>query len=709
MKTAPGLDSNEWSQRNVSGWTDSTSAGVIIAVLVIIYVTFFNPILRYDGIQYMAPARSLLIDGNLNTYDEGVYYTQPGWSDVSKRKITGRPPPIISYVSAPDYTSRGYRFVVFPIGNPIIWLPPLGLCHLVISGIPALQTLFPADGFSLPYRLGLGWWSFLIGATGLVIAYKILRIWYRPVVACVSSLFVFTSGNIIQFVTRDVTFSHCIDFLLINASIMMFLKLANDSEQNRQPIESHLFWGILSGYTFIVRYQDVVLIILPLWYYIFEPDRHKGNRWRNPILFLTGLLFSTGLQLFYWKILYGSWLISNRLMGTGCLASFQPLKPQLLDMLFSRFHGLFNWMPWMLVLTIAYLLFIKRNKRFGILFLIIMVIQTYYISSRSEWWNLGFSVRRYAGWNLFFMIGAAEIFSRCGRPVEKIACTTVVVLTSFWSWLFQICYHSMSRCGHIYKHLIRDSSPYHPVTYHPILPSRIDVIRAIVHLKTWFAEYTLFPGIVEFFKTNYSLVAIALLSCHILFLIVLSIWIQYLKKTTLPLRNLLAVSLLFILIVSVWMIQSDIHSKDVIVHRLSQNRRNDIHQVVRIPVASEFMGENVFLDLSDEPITFTRPDPVNAQWGFALLGSTMGNDKATVAVRLKRDGVVFDEKRFGMKAGITPDVVRIEVPWKEVSDDRYWYVMRSEPTDESAVPDSWDIVLIEGESVQLGAFWHYLD
>ncbi len=58
----------------------------LFCALVLVYIVFFHPILRYDGIHYMATARCLIIDGNLNTYDEGAYFIQPGWNDVSKEK-----------------------------------------------------------------------------------------------------------------------------------------------------------------------------------------------------------------------------------------------------------------------------------------------------------------------------------------------------------------------------------------------------------------------------------------------------------------------------------------------------------------------------------------------------------------------------------------------------------------------------------------------
>jgi len=343
-------------------WTDRHSYFAISLFIVLVYCVFFSPVIRFDGIHYIAPARSLVIDGNLNTYDENFYFIQPGWNDVEKRQITGRQIPIISYVAAPDYTTRGYRYVVFPIGNMLTWLPAVFVSHFATE---SLNLPFEKDGFSRPYRIVLGWWSFFIGIAGVIVAYRILRFWFSPAVSCSALLFVFGSGNIIPFMTHDITFSHTPDFLLINLSLLyyLFLRYPEKNSDLNSNWRNHAAWGIVISFAVIVRYQDIALLLLPFSLYIFE-RKTAGHR-LSVIAFLLAFFLTAGLQLTYWKILYGSFFVSPYLMGASNLASFNPLKPQFLPMLFSRYHGLFNWMPWLFPVTITFVLFMRRGRWFA--------------------------------------------------------------------------------------------------------------------------------------------------------------------------------------------------------------------------------------------------------------------------------------------------------------------------------------------------------
>lgn len=210
--------------------------------------------------------------------------------------------------------------------------------------------------------------------------------------------------------THDVTFSHSPDFLLINLSLLyyLFLRYPKKSSDLTYDWQNHAVWGIIIGFAVIVRYQDIALLLLPFSLYVFE-GKTAGYR-KSVIAFLLAFFLTTGLQLTYWKILYGSFFISPYLMGASNLASFNPLQPQILPMLFSRYHGLFNWMPWLFPVTITFVLFLRRGRWFAWITLALMSSQLYYISTRTEWWNLGFSVRRVSGWSIFLCWEQRNLF-----------------------------------------------------------------------------------------------------------------------------------------------------------------------------------------------------------------------------------------------------------------------------------------------------------
>lgn len=702
MKTAPGPGSTDHpaDTRRLAVWPE----WAIIAALIAVYGVFFNPIVRFDGLQYIAPARSLVIDGNLNTYDEGAYFVKPGWNDVSKRVIHGRLPPIISYVSAPDYTPRGYRFVVFPIGNPVIWLPPLWLCHSVYSQLEFLHFLAAPDGFSFPYRLAMGWWSFLIGSTGLLVAYRILLNFYGPGISAASALFIFASGNLIQFITRDVTFSHSSDFLLINLSFLIFWRIINGQPEGRLDFREHFLLGIIIGAATIIRYQDIALLIMPGWIYLAQPGLRIRSRIRSLMVFIAGFLPIISLQLIYWKILYGSYLVSGRMMGTSDLASFNPLRPQLLEMLFGQFHGLFNWMPWLLIASAGFILFIRKQKRFGWIFLAIMLSQTYYIASRTEWWNLGFSVRRYSGWLLFFMLGTAELLVRLRTRPRKLLTGIIATAIVIWSWLFQIGFLSQSHPGSILRKLIGDASPWRIGSCIPIVPERHELVSAALHLKVWFSEFSWLVQLKQLIAHGHPGLAVMLAAANILFLFGLTVWIRVLIRDQRWFKHawiFAAVCTPFLIAV---IVRSDMRSETITVHRLGNDGKSETHQEVRIPPDDIFWGENVFRTLEEQAGSFMHPASEPSAIGFWLLGCDR-REPLSVEIKVEYADGETNRRLFRIGAG-GEDATQVKPLWAQAGPDVDWYVLRSDLSGYSKRPERWEITTADGAKCLLAGFWH---
>lgn len=714
MKTVPGHSLTEKADKYSGTWTDRQSAWAFCVFACAVYCVFFSPILRYDGILYMAPARSLVIDRNLNTYNESFYYSIPGWNDVSKREITGNRRQLLGYVYAPDYTARGYRYTVFPIGNAFTWTPAVLASHLAWSGISRWAPVYANDGFSIPYQIALGWWSFLIGWAGMAAAYRILRFWYRPGEACGAALFAFATGNVIPFLTHDVTFSHSIDFFLINLSVLLFLQIRKQTASTNAEGDrnAHILWGICMGYAVIVRYQDVALMLLPLVVYLscLFPNRTKS--WKPLISFAAGFTLISGLQIVYWKILYGSCFISGQLMGVGKLASFDPCQPQIMSMLLSRFHGLYNWMPWLLPLTIGFFLFIRRDKVFGFLFVLIMVMQIYYISSRSEWWNLGFSVRRVSGWTIFFMIGAAEITALSKRKLYTFCLIIMSLFIGVWAWLFKISYLIRETEDSIFTRLIGDANPFQHTNFTPVIPSLQDYVKAFSGLRTWFLHVAWTKDIFMAIQKNAFDSAGIWIICHILFICFCSFMVLHLMSGRLPGKKVFVISLsAYILIFYAWMIQSDLVSEDIAVQRIGKNGLMPGFQRIRIQDASCFEGENSILRISNQPVRFDYPSHRTGINGFWLLGlpGDAGSGDSVVRVTLLRN----NRRLYStvVHIGRTGDerVVELRKPWGDTEYLYRWFRFRTDFEGMIDQPDAWELSLVEGADIVVGAFWHAQD
>ncbi len=711
MKTVPG---RKFRRKSKPGWTDTHSAFAISIFIALVYIVFFNPVLRYDGLLYMSPARSLLFDGNLNTYNESCYYSIPGWSDVAEREITGNRRILVSYVYAPEYTHRGYRYVVFPIGNPVTWLPPLAFTQAIHRWAPMQLPHFAEDGFSFPYRMTLGWWSFIIGITGIILAYRILRRWYDPFVSCFSVLFVTGAGNLIPFITHDVTFSHGVDFLLINAVILMFFEIRDQYLNiNQKPtIHEHFLWGLLIAYATIVRYQVVVLLVFPVVLYIYMFLKKSAFKWQQPLTFIAGFAFTTGLQFTYWKILYGRFLISTDLMGTGKLESFSPLEPQIIPMLFSRFHGFYNWLPWMLPLTIAALFIIRKDKLFGLLFVFVMASQFYYIATRSEWWNLGFSVRRFSSWSLFFMLGAAEISSYARNIKSRIILLIFAVPILIWTWLFKIHYLMRTSANSIFPQILHNAIPYYHDNFKPVVPRLAYIIDGISALSVWFTQHIWTSSLQHFFKTNQYALFLGLLTAHVFFLTICILFVVYFTaRQSLSKKTLLIALTSYFGVFYICMTASDYLSENILAHKIVRGKPVSMVQEIRLRKGRYFEGENSVAELSNEPLVFDHPEQVNNPVAWWLIGvkKNSENISAELEISIRKHDTVYSRKTIPLDPSGSGDVVSLERPWGDASYHHEWFRIKTDFSDIVAVPEQWEISASEEVGAVVGALWHIPD
>ncbi len=459
---------------------DRTALIIIYGTLFGYYMFFFSPKLRFDSLKYIETARSILFDGDLNTCNEEKYFTEPGWNHYQGQPIFSTKRQLISFMAIPDVSNRGYHYTFFPMGATIFWFFPMLFTKAIFGCKLEFLSGFPDNGYSTPYLLALSYWNLLWFMIGVRIAYHVLRQFFSISVSLISFIAVIGCGNILPFVFIDVGFSHALDFVLVTAF------LAAHGHYRLRPDPSRaFFWGALAGFAVIVRYQDIFLLILPVIEFLFELKTASSSRqrWmlsRNMGCFLLGFFLCCGIQLLYWQLLHGEIFPATSAMGTSGIPSFNVWQPELMAMFFSRFHGLFSWMPLLLPTFIGLLLFPIMHRRLGFIYIFIFMAQIYYNSTRTEWWNLGFGVRRFSGYLIFFMIGFGTILSLIHS--KKIRATLCIVLVPLllWNLLFMGAYYQEQQSGGtIISRLTGNGSPYQPPDYGIVVPSQ-DMIKDIM-------------------------------------------------------------------------------------------------------------------------------------------------------------------------------------------------------------------------------------
>lgn len=592
----------------------------IFAFFTMCCVLFISPRLRYDSLVYISTARSICLNQDLNVYDEDTYYTTAGWEDVTQRKKLGSPDKLLKYFNRPDYTEMGYRFPLFPIGNTIFWLSP----YAALSGLCALDivTFQPCSGYSWPWIGSLTLWGILWFLIGIVICFFTLNQFFRLDLTTISIIAILGFGNSLPFVLIDPCFSHSLDFLLHAGCLAITVQM-----HKKPSVMSGFLWGVLIGFSIIVRYQNVFLLVFPFLYLIhvmWQKLRDKNTQQINQfVAFLLGFLMFLSVQVLYWKIISGSFWITPAQFGASNLPSLNPLNPQLIPMLFSRFHGFFSWMPGMMIAGIGVLCFFKKDRWIAAGILITIILHTYYNSSRSEWWNLGFGVRRFVGPSIYFMIGLASILEYC-KPkllIRIVSLLTVTILV-IWNLLFIGLFYQdsgMSDRG-LLQQLIQSTRASARFDYGWIGP-RIDKTTVLFSgFCQWIQKDALVPRSLLNPNTmpEHAKEMAILISTGLVLILILTIWGSYrwlrcLNRDT-RIVTILSQSavILWVLTVAI-LIHFDIRSDSRMVARLPAT--GNMLQLIPLKLApsSIFWGENVWKSLGSNMNEFSLSKPTECR------------------------------------------------------------------------------------------------
>jgi hypothetical protein len=169
--------------------------------------------------------------------------------------------------------------------------------------------------------------------------------------------------------------------------------------------------GALAGAAALMRWQDAIFVLVPLV---------EVLAWRSPVRTRLAGLAVAGLcaaavfspQMAVWHALYGQPLAIPQ--GPSFM---QWSSPHLVDVLFSRNHGLFTWAP-MLVTSVAGLVVMRRRLGSAWPALVVVVLVSWYVNAAvADWWaGEAFGARRFLSLFPLFVLGTALWLEADGKP-----------------------------------------------------------------------------------------------------------------------------------------------------------------------------------------------------------------------------------------------------------------------------------------------------
>lgn len=317
-----------------------------------------NCICAYDGFGYYMYLPSLIHTGDLNM--------QPAWADSLQKKYCGG---AIMYQLAP--MKNGNYIAVYQMGQAYIEAPAFFIGHIFAKTLG-----YKADGFSIPYHIAFLCNALLFIFLGLFYLKKLLRLFFSPRLTILLLLICYVGTN--YWITAALSYSlqHIYLFAIIAAMAYYFFKGVGANIQFRFVVISAFLFGL----TTVIRPTHVLLFLFPL-FYLWSYFPTKKELFRMLILFPISALIWNLPQLIYWKVIGGSWLISNLHSEEIIL-----IEPNISDFLFSFRKGWLLYTPIFILLIPGFYAIRKLNKALFRGVFVLTIISIWVVSSWETWW-----------------------------------------------------------------------------------------------------------------------------------------------------------------------------------------------------------------------------------------------------------------------------------------------------------------------------------
>lgn len=309
------------------------------ALVLAVYVWgFFHYAVWREGIVnggdtwgYYAYLPAVFIHGDLAKLDSSLTVRKSHhggyWSAAMGHDELGEAP------RAPN----GNRILKYTSGVAVLQLPFFTLGH-----VTAKIMGFPADGYSLPYRMWVHFSLIFYALLGLWWLRRLLGYYFSDEVVAWLVLGLGLGTNLFYFSLHAL--SHAYQFAMYS-----LLLLSTHRFYASYSARWALVVGLSAGFIVLIRPVELIAVGIPLLYgYGLGVERRFREAWKA-YLAAVGAFVAVGLlQFVYWKWSSGHWLYYS--YGNE---RFYFTKPQIINGLWSYHNGLFAYTPLMYLALIG--------------------------------------------------------------------------------------------------------------------------------------------------------------------------------------------------------------------------------------------------------------------------------------------------------------------------------------------------------------------
>jgi hypothetical protein len=388
--------------------------------------TFHSSITGWDGSFYYFWLRSIMVDGDIDFANDLLYCnTMP--PDYRRAIVATTPRTATGLI--PDKYPIGWSLLEVP------WYIGADLTAQFVNWYSG-EGRIPYDGFGEMYQVFLVFGQIVYATASLYFACRILLEYLPPAFAACGLVLGWLGSPLFFYQTIDVIMSHNVMFFSMTAVYYCTYRL-------RERPDRWGRWclvGAFSACVILSRYQGAIMLLFPGVVCLQEVGKN-WRRWPGLLVAMIAGAIPLSLQMIAWKVMYGSFFLYTYQHET-----FSWLHPHLFEVLFSPFHGLFNWHPMMLVGFLGFLAWAVRSRRYtdAACFTLSLLLAIYINAAWDNWWfGASFGSRPFDTCTLFSMLGVGYLLSLL---VERAAAfqTVAVALLLLAIWSMNLMWMSLT-------------------------------------------------------------------------------------------------------------------------------------------------------------------------------------------------------------------------------------------------------------------------
>ena len=279
----------------------------------------------------------------------------------------------------------GAMVMKYSLGQAVLYSPSFALAHWYATA----SDTYPADGFSLPYQIGISVGSLVVAALGLFVLMLVLLRYFSSGATAVVLVLIVYGTNYLNYAAIDGALTHNHVFTLYALLLLLTDNLYRRHDRPATP--TFVLIGLVIGLMALTRPTEIMAVLIPLLWRM--PLTAAGVSTR--IDFLKNNLLRVGLaaaicaavgslQLFYWRYVSGDWIVYSY-QDQG----FDWLHPHLIDGLFSYKAGWLTYTPMMYFALLGFAaLYFSRQRLFAAVALHTLCF-IYVAFAWSVWWYGG--------------------------------------------------------------------------------------------------------------------------------------------------------------------------------------------------------------------------------------------------------------------------------------------------------------------------------